>query len=269
MNGKMKINEWIDQIPISIEKCGFFSIPTSFLDLFQASIYWKDKNGLYLGRNEYAAKTMVMQKFEDKTDKDRIVGKTDFDLFDQKTAENFRRHDLEVLSNVKNTLQVIEDAFLPEGQIIQQISIKFPITNEFGDVILLGYTIPDNNLDKNKPNNFLFYLKSIKNQLLSFLGSPTKNSLFLFTKALYNLALNCNLLNCLKQIIILSDRELQTLCLSARGFTAKKIALILGISPRTAEIYIANIKVKLNIYTQAEIIDWFWQLIFEINNLEL
>lgn len=50
-------------------------------------------------------------------------------------------------------------------------------------------------------------------------------------------------------------REMQCLCLRGRGRTAKEIAAILQISPRTVETYFEKSKVRLSCHTRREIMD--------------
>lgn len=54
-----------------------------------------------------------------------------------------------------------------------------------------------------------------------------------------------------------SKKETQCLCLSAYGNSAKQIARVLGISPRTVEDYLSNIKRKTNINDRAVLINSF------------
>jgi DNA-binding CsgD family transcriptional regulator len=44
---------------------------------------------------------------------------------------------------------------------------------------------------------------------------------------------------------MLSGREVQIIKHTARGFTAKEIAKMIGLEPRTVEIYVGNIRKKL------------------------
>lgn len=53
----------------------------------------------------------------------------------------------------------------------------------------------------------------------------------------------------------LSQRELQCLQLSIRGKSASKVAVELGISRRTVEEYLNNIKLKMGVKTKSEMID--------------
>jgi DNA-binding CsgD family transcriptional regulator len=55
----------------------------------------------------------------------------------------------------------------------------------------------------------------------------------------------------------LSPRELQCLMQLSIGKTAKEIALILNISPRTVETHIDKVRFKTTCNTQKEIIQWF------------
>ena len=48
------------------------------------SIYWKNKNGLYLGNNDYAKRLMKVLGLE--TD---VIGKTDYDIFPKEVADDF------------------------------------------------------------------------------------------------------------------------------------------------------------------------------------
>lgn len=53
----------------------------------------------------------------------------------------------------------------------------------------------------------------------------------------------------------LSKRELQCLRLSIRGKSARQAAVEMGISQRTVEEYLNNIKLKMGVKTKAEMID--------------
>jgi DNA-binding CsgD family transcriptional regulator len=55
--------------------------------------------------------------------------------------------------------------------------------------------------------------------------------------------------------IYLSKREIECLSLTARGKTAKQVGHELGISRRTVEEYLDNIKVKMGVYSKSQLID--------------
>jgi two-component system aerobic respiration control sensor histidine kinase ArcB len=63
----------------------------SIIDNLPGSIYWKDKDGVYLGRNLTSAESMKSMDFPWR--KEDTIGKTDYDLFSQALADQFRDHD--------------------------------------------------------------------------------------------------------------------------------------------------------------------------------
>ena len=56
------------------------------IDHLPGSIYWKDKNGYYLGRNTYSLEKMQSVNLENNARKDDIVGKTDYESFSQRSC---------------------------------------------------------------------------------------------------------------------------------------------------------------------------------------
>ncbi len=104
-------------------------------------IYWKNKDGVYLGRNLYSAENMRSHGMEEQTVVDSVIGKTDYDFFSQKTADYFRKHDLEVMNTGKE-ISVEEPIHLPDGRTIVQLSTKRPMTDSSGNIIgIIGNTV--------------------------------------------------------------------------------------------------------------------------------
>lgn len=64
-----------------------------------------------------------------------------------------------------------------------------------------------------------------------------------------------------KKIRQLSKRELQCLKYLAKGNSAKQIAKNLGISSRTVETHITNLKNKMNLYHKNELFDLYWDIV--------
>ncbi len=58
---------------------------------------------------------------------------------------------------------------------------------------------------------------------------------------------------------LLTSREIKCLSLLSIGKSAKEIARILEISPRTIETHVLNIKKKLNLNTKSQIVNFFWE----------
>lgn len=109
------------------------------IDDLPGDIYWKDKNGVYLGMNRQGVESLRrMGLVESKSD---ILGKTDYDLFDEATAGRYKKNDLQVMKrNVSDTKE--EPVLMSSGELITQLSTKTPLLNLDGDVIgIMGTTI--------------------------------------------------------------------------------------------------------------------------------
>jgi len=101
------------------------------------SIYWKDKDGVYLGINRYSSEMMKLAE----PSHSEIVGKTDYDLFPKDIADEYRKNDLKVMKTGKEVMYE-ESHSLPEGKKCIQHSYKRPLYGENGEVIgLVGNTI--------------------------------------------------------------------------------------------------------------------------------
>ena len=98
-------------------------------------IYWKDKNGVYLGCNikncqDFGLKSLV-----------EIVGKTDHDLFSKDEANNIQQTDQEVMLSAQ--LKIIEEKVTTaDGKQTLYLSHKVPLKNKRGEVIgILGLSM--------------------------------------------------------------------------------------------------------------------------------
>jgi two-component system, OmpR family, aerobic respiration control sensor histidine kinase ArcB len=100
-----------------------------------ASVYWKDREGIYLGHNVYAKNLLHTLGFDS-----AVIGKTDYDIFPREVAENFRKSDLAVLEGKRVVLE--EVTTLPDGKQMIQLSSKIPLPDKSANVIgVLGITI--------------------------------------------------------------------------------------------------------------------------------
>ena len=90
------------------------------------NIYWKNMQGVYLGRNQFAAETMCALGLLGDDAPGAIIGKTDFDLFDAKTAEQHACIDQEVMQG-KRTMRVEEITKGLNNQDIHFLSTKRPL----------------------------------------------------------------------------------------------------------------------------------------------
>ncbi|WP_126322482.1 ATP-binding protein [Candidatus Rickettsiella viridis] len=99
------------------------------------SVYWKNKEGVYLGQNSYAKKLMHKLGFSEV-----VFGKTDYDLFTKVVADNFRETDLAVLSGKNLTME--EVVTLPSGKKRIFLSSKIPLPDRSKNIVgILGISI--------------------------------------------------------------------------------------------------------------------------------
>lgn len=98
-------------------------------------VYWKDKNGVYLGCNNRQAKSLGFQHGYE------IVGKTDFDLpWGDGKAEIFRRNDIHIMETGKT--EIIEEKSQVDGKDAIVLSHKSPMRNKQGEITgILGISI--------------------------------------------------------------------------------------------------------------------------------
>lgn len=113
----------------------------SVIENLPGSIYWKNKEGVYLGRNLFSAERMLSVELESNSVQDDVIGKTDYDLFSKETADRYRAHDLQVMESRKE-YSVEESVILPSGKTIIQLSTKRPIYDQNGHVVgIVGNTV--------------------------------------------------------------------------------------------------------------------------------
>ena len=123
----------------------------SLIESVPGDIYWKDKNGVWLGVNKRGEETLKRMGFI-KSRKD-IVGKTDCDLFDKDTSDRYRANDLEVMEQ-RTEISREERVTLPNGVSMVQLSTKRPIFDVLGNVTgIVGNTVD------------ITYLKKIESEL--------------------------------------------------------------------------------------------------------
>ncbi len=104
-------------------------------------IYWKDLSGRYLGCNQFAADLMKKNGVIETANITEVIGKTDFDLFDKVTAEQYNRNDQLVIKDKKSITQE-EVVTQDDGQVIYQLSVKRPLYDEGNKIIgVIGNTV--------------------------------------------------------------------------------------------------------------------------------
>lgn len=107
----------------------------NIIALIPEHVYWKDKNGIYLGCNDQQAKALGLSSRKE------IIGKTDFDLSWKDQAKEIIANDQEVM---KTGIPKIAEEFgkLADGSWIVAITHKVPLKNENNENIgILGISI--------------------------------------------------------------------------------------------------------------------------------
>lgn len=97
------------------------------MDCTPGSLYWKDKDGRYLGCNTFMLKTAGLNSPED------IIGKTDFDLWPA-YAKSIQENDKKVMQSAK-TISLEEKVKINTGEVMNFASVKVPLKDERGKVI--------------------------------------------------------------------------------------------------------------------------------------
>jgi len=98
-------------------------------------IYWKDKQGRFLGCNEKQAKSAGLN------DRSEIIGKTDYDMPWKDQAGDLKRVDDFVMKSGE-AVQVEEKSLLPDGTLATFLSNKVPLLNVRGNTIgVLGISV--------------------------------------------------------------------------------------------------------------------------------
>lgn len=232
----------------------------SILDSLELSVYWKDTNGIYRGCNKYAANMVKLSSPQD------IIGKTDYDLFDEETSKNFRNHDLMVIEE-KKVISVEEHVMSPDGKLLTQLSIKKPLYNKSGDVIgVVANTVnitAERDAEKLRVENASYQAElRAQEELIKFIDS-IENTLQRFKMNILNKSLGVNQFN-IKQYknIKLTTREEQVIYLLAMGKRPKEIAIILGklenkvISHKTiSSIINKKLYIKFDVSSYGQLID--------------
>lgn len=113
------------------------------VSIIPGHLYWKDKDGYYLGCNDEQAKSLGYSTASE------IIGKTDFDLSSYDIAQKIRDVDIEVIKEKKQLVRE-EIVHHESGTNAIMLSKKKPVLNADGDVIgIIGISI---NITSQKEN---------------------------------------------------------------------------------------------------------------------
>ncbi len=158
------------------------------IDSIPMSVFWKDKDSLYLGCNRHFMKECRLHNI------DQVVGKTPFDLFGPSEAPAIVERDRRVIATNNPVMELLESHTQPDGSIGWREVSLIPLRNELDKAVgVLGIwrDVTDQNqaeerlkrtLDDMERFNQLMRgrerrtleLKDEINELLDELGKPRK-----------------------------------------------------------------------------------------------
>jgi len=192
-------------------------------------VYWKDKQGKYLGvNNKYLLENNM------KSQKD-VIGKNDNNFVWEENAPKIMAHDKEVMLSRKKHIyfEVIKAV---SGDFYRNyLSYKIPLLSRSGKIIgIFGMSLL---LNENNAIDF----NNINGDIVSLFigGVSTRSELILPTTKLQS---------------FLTQRQEQCLYFMAKGMTMKQIAHAIGLSPKTVEHHIDALKIKLNCFSRSALI---------------
>ncbi|MEA5620023.1 PAS domain S-box protein [Cronbergia sp. UHCC 0137] len=137
------------------------------MDNIPQSIFWKDRNSVYLGCNLNFAKVLSFEHPED------VIGKTDYDFLpSREEAEFYRQCDAKVMQTDTPMYRIIEPLLKPNGEQTWLETNKVPLHDKEGRVIGVLCTFEDitdrkqaqENLEKSE-QRFRFLAESIPQQV--------------------------------------------------------------------------------------------------------
>lgn len=141
--GLLGISVDITQLKHSLERERLAALRISqVMSYLPAHLYWKDKEGVYLGCNLQQAQSLGFKSIEE------VIGKTDFDITEnRKEAEAFRKHDLDVMKSRK--VKSVEEVAVFAGKKVIVLSQKAPLYDNNGEVIgVIGTSVDITELKK-------------------------------------------------------------------------------------------------------------------------
>jgi PAS domain S-box-containing protein len=136
-------------------------------DMIPLRLFWKDKEGKYLGCNQLLAADAGLDN------KEQIIGLNDSQLAWQVNAEKYRADDLEVMQTGIPKLNYEEPQANEKGQLLWLRTSKIPMYNETGEIAGIFGAYDDITKEKESEENlrkneqFLSELLKLSNHLLT------------------------------------------------------------------------------------------------------
>ncbi len=172
----------------------------------------------------------------------KFIGATSHDCWKGEQASNHIRNDKNVMQ--KQELLITDDSAVRcyDESYTSMLSFKMPLYREAAVIGVLGFTLQ---IDAN--------IKRLATQLLTIAQTG-----LIQPNRIKQIQQN---LDVTKSQVYFTAREIEVLSLLVNGSTARKISCMLGISQRTVEHHIENMKQKAGCHSKFELIDKFhWQI---------
>lgn len=120
----------------------------NLLNHIPGDLYWKNNEGVWLGVNQHCVNSLKRMGFIHQGLESEILGKNDFELFNQASAEIYRKNDVYVIKN-EATLSREEVTQLPSGEQVTLLSNKSPMRDRRGQIIgIVGNTVDISSLKR-------------------------------------------------------------------------------------------------------------------------
>lgn len=100
----------------------------SIINNLPGAVYWKDRQGRYMGCNKHVATMAGYARPEE------MIGKTDYDMCWNEFADDWRVFDNDVMDQGM-TIEREEKAKLASGKVITELTFKTPLKNQEGDIV--------------------------------------------------------------------------------------------------------------------------------------
>ncbi len=207
----------------------------SVLKHLRINVFWKDSNSVYMGGDEEFLRVCGLSRVEE------IKGLTDFECpWNREQALKYINDDKIIYHTRQPQFNIVEETTFADKQIYPVIVSKFPLVSESNDLVgEIGIFAKLNEAARNKLAFFM------ANDILSDSIIPQNRRYYLPHP------------DDESESVYLSLREKQCLDEWVLGKTSKEIGRQLGISYRTVEIYINNLKEKLNIRSRSALMQFY------------
>ncbi len=215
-------------------------------------MYWKNKQGLYMGVNRFTAETL--KGFSNST----VIGKSDGDIYEASIASQYKENDLLVMTS--RQLILLEETYVSSRDVstnTQGLSIKIPVYDENNKVIGV--------IGQSKPINKLLALQNIQ----KFFSFPDTEAFIQRVRFLAIFALlSGGSMQAVRTCPTLSRREKEIAYYLLRSYSATEIAKSLAISIRTVETHLNHMKSKLRCSNKLQLVNKLFELCANIFNVK-